>query len=341
MSSIYNEYCQATSKNLKLTAPGMEKKFRDRIRDYLISMKLIPENRELIREYIFEILSEPIQPSIEELAQGDLVVNVNPECDHYKSTGIVLGIIETPAESENVIDYCCTNSGPNWKIDDVLRKTADQLAVSSLAEIAILEEVIGDMGIGPDSNFEGFPKNRWVLLSPGDPHRELIKQELYDLTHDVYKELGGHPKISSPDSLERYTYWVIEDLDADPDIDVAMFGKPKPGGQKLGAVGHDGSGAAISAYKSKSAELRSGGSIGGVGNWWGEVSGKPAYALLRRGAPVVEDEETARMLLAGKPVEWHGAHPDPNAPDLFKAVNGWYTRHDLGHTKIIIGNPSL
>ena len=97
----------------------------------------------------------------------------------------------------------------------------------------------------------------------------------------------------------------------------------------------------IEFTKNKSAELRAGGSIGGVSNWWGEVSGKPAYAMIRRGAPVIEDEAIARQLLAGDDLVWHGQHPDPEAPALFKSVNGWYTKSfgNKSSTKIIVGNP--
>jgi hypothetical protein len=185
------------------------------------------------------------------------------------------------------------------------------------------------------------PKQEWVLLQAGDPRRDAIQQQLFDMVTDAYADKGGHPKISSPGSLNKYTYWIVEDLDDDPEVDVAMLGKPKPGGNKLGAAATDGTGPAKAAYKEKSAELRKGGSVGGVGNWWGEVSGVPAYASLSRGAPAIEDEATVRALLPGKPVIWHGMHPDEDAAPLFKAHPGWYTRTDIGHTKIIVGNPDI
>ena len=77
-------------------------------------------------------------------------------------------------------------------------------------------------------------------------------------------------------------------------------------------------------------------------SWWGEVSGKPAYAMIKRGAPAVEDESTARRLMDGDDFVWHGEHPDPNAPPMFKSVNGWYTKKfgDKSSTKIILGSPS-
>ena len=199
-------------------------------------------------------------------------------------------------------------------------------------------------GLSPGSTPEGtseFKKGEWELLQPGDSRMESAQEDLYKMVVDTYAGIGGHVKITSPASLSRYQYWAVADVDDDPDIDVAIFGKPDIGGAKMGGAANDGSAAAASAYKEKSAELRGGGSIGGVGNWWGEVSGKPAYAMLKRGAQAIEDPDKVAQLLAGDDYEFHGEHPDPNAPALFKSVKGWYTKNFGGsaHTKIILGNP--
>jgi len=189
------------------------------------------------------------------------------------------------------------------------------------------------------------PKGEWVLLSPGDPLRDAIQQDLYDLVSKTYADVEGgkHVKISGAGDMGRYPIWVVIDHDEDPEIDIGIFGKQQFGA-KSGGVGHDDSGASTSMYKATSADIRSGGSIGGVGNWWGEVSGKAAYALLKRGAPAVEDEAQVRALMPGKKIVWHGEHPDPKAAGMFKSVKGWYTK-DFGsggdHTKIIIGNPDI
>ena len=192
----------------------------------------------------------------------------------------------------------------------------------------------------PQANFE---KGEWILLAPGDERRETVKQTLYDLVQDTYAPIGGHVKISEPTSLERYNYWIVSDLDEDPEIDIGIFGKPDVGGNKLGGVGHDGSGAAKSAYKEKSTELRSGGSVDGVGNWWGEVSGGPAAALIKRHAPAIEDEARVMALLDGDNIVWHGAHPTAPPDSIFQQVSGWYTKMfgSEGHTKIIMGSPSI
>ena len=187
------------------------------------------------------------------------------------------------------------------------------------------------------------PKDKWVLLQPGDPRLDAIRDTIWELVQTTYAPIGGHTKMSTAQDLDRYRYWILKDFDEDPDVDVAMFGKPDIGGNKMGGAANDGTRAAAAAYKNKSAELRSGGTVDGVGSWWGEVSGKPAYAMLSRGAPAIEDKAEVDRLLAGDVYTWHGTHPDPNAPAPFKAVHGWYTK-DFGpggmHTKIIIGSPA-
>ena len=216
---------------------------------------------------------------------------------------------------------------------DMLEEPMVEAVIRQIVRAVLLEQAL------EEPTEVSIPKGTWLLLKSGDPRREEVKADLYDMVCSTYEAVGGHPKICDLNSLDRYTYWIVEDLDEDPQIDVAMFGKPKAMGNKLGAAANDGSTAAASAYKTKSAELRKGGTIGGIGNWWGEVSGKPAYALLKRGAPVIEDEATVRALLKGKPIEWHGQHPDPSAAPLFQSAWGWYTRTDLGFTKIIVGSP--
>ena len=187
------------------------------------------------------------------------------------------------------------------------------------------------------------PQGEWVSVETGDPMRNVIAGELFDMLQATYAPIGGHFKVSAPKDLERYKYWVVADIDEDEQPDVALFAKPDIGGTKMGAAANDGTPAAANAYKDKSAELRAGGAIGSGANWWGEVSGKPAYAMLKRGAPAVEDQAKVMQLLDGEDVVWHGAHPDPNAPALFKSVNGWYTKKfgSKESTKIILGSPTL
>jgi len=206
----------------------------------------------------------------------------------------------------------------------------------------IIEEEEANRAASATMPMPQFPKGSWHAVEPGSEEFEALQDHIYNLVNTAYAGIGGHIKISSPQSLGRYKYWVVNDHDDDPEIDIAIFGKPEFG-TKSGGVGHDGSAESVSLYKNKSADLRKGGTIDGIGNWWGEVSGKAAYGLISRGAPAVEDEAMVAQLLDGDSYTWHGEHPSPNAPEMFKSKKGWYTK-DFGpggkHTKIILGIPS-
>lgn len=63
--------------------------------------------------------------------KGDTIVNNNPECDHYKSKGIVTDVKNIKGKKGNIVGkkvcYKCTNKGNKWKQNDTLEKTTDQL----------------------------------------------------------------------------------------------------------------------------------------------------------------------------------------------------------------------
>ena len=82
----------------------------------------------ILREYIRSVLRETYQSHTDEPRQGDAVVNVNQNCKHRDSEGVVLSIAELPDDQGKVIEYECTNAGPTWEIGDILTKTMDQLA---------------------------------------------------------------------------------------------------------------------------------------------------------------------------------------------------------------------
>ena len=90
----------------------------------------------------------------------------------------------------------------------------------------ILRQLIRE--ILEQENGSPLPKGEWVLLQPGDERREAIKSNLYDMVCQTYAatKAGYHFKICKPQDLERYTYWVVQDLDDDPHADVALLGKP-------------------------------------------------------------------------------------------------------------------
>ena len=65
---------------------------------------------------------------------GDKVKNVNAECKHYGSEGIVREIRDLPQDMGYAIVYECTNDGATWKKGDMLGKTEIQLVKASYNE---------------------------------------------------------------------------------------------------------------------------------------------------------------------------------------------------------------
>ena len=62
---------------------------------------------------------------------GDKVKNINAECKHYGSEGIVKEIRDLPEDMGYAIVYECTNDGATWKKGDMLGKTEIQLVKAS------------------------------------------------------------------------------------------------------------------------------------------------------------------------------------------------------------------
>ena len=62
---------------------------------------------------------------------GDKVKNVNAECKHYGSEGIVKEIRDLPENMGYAVMYECTNDGSTWKKGDMLGKTEIQLVKAS------------------------------------------------------------------------------------------------------------------------------------------------------------------------------------------------------------------
>lgn len=58
---------------------------------------------------------------------GDNVENINPECTHYGSRGLVTKIEALEDDAGYLVSYKTSNSGPTWETDQALTKTADQL----------------------------------------------------------------------------------------------------------------------------------------------------------------------------------------------------------------------
>jgi hypothetical protein len=81
-----------------------------------------------LRRIIRESINETFQSHADEPQVGDRIVNVNPECDHHGSKGVVIAINSLPGDAGKTAEYQCSNRGPTWEKGEVLEKTLDQLA---------------------------------------------------------------------------------------------------------------------------------------------------------------------------------------------------------------------
>ena len=75
--------------------------------------------RKVIRESFISHTFEP--------AEGDHVVNNNPNCKHFGSEGLVIDVTSLRDDLGKAVTYECTNDGPQWEKGDILEKTMDQL----------------------------------------------------------------------------------------------------------------------------------------------------------------------------------------------------------------------
>lgn len=199
----------------------------------------------------------------------------------------------------------------------------DNLVVRELEQLqnSITESVNSKLGV----------KDKVVYAHAGTALADELEPDLVDMIQTSYAKAGGNPKINKVGDISaEYPDWVLMDIDEDPEVDVALFGRPTKFGPKLGASATDGTQVAKDAMtKLKGDLLRNG--------WWAEVSGAPAHIALNKLKMMpIEDKEAVIDLLDGKKIEWHGEHPEGKFPGTF----GWYSR-DIGgtkHAKIIVGN---
>ena len=89
---------------------------------------------------------------------GDKVKNVNAECKHYGSEGIVKEIRDLPEDMGYAVVYECTNDGPTWKKGDTLGKTEIQLVKAS------------------DRRYEDDEEYKNMMVTEGQKFNEFLKQ---------------------------------------------------------------------------------------------------------------------------------------------------------------------
>ncbi len=91
---------------------------------------------------------------------GDIIHNVNPDCMHYGSMGIVKGLVNLPDEMGTLVKYTVTNNGDTYSPGDVLTKTMDQLSPYGAEEY--------DYDDYEDDDYDSGDYDDWDIVSGDD-----------------------------------------------------------------------------------------------------------------------------------------------------------------------------
>lgn len=169
---------------------------------------------------------------------------------------------------------------------------------------------------------EEFPKDKWIGLN--NKEKAEYANDIFDLINTAYAPIGGNINYKSAADVlgaEGDADYEVINIDADPEPDAVSAYKKTPSGNKLTALGHDGSSQAKSKTINHYADLLR------QKGYYLEVSGKIKDILLSKGAPVVSDPELIKKVLKGKSIELND--------------DGTYQRFIGGqkHTKILLGKP--
>ena len=103
---------------------------------------------------------------------GDIVNNVNPECNHYGSTGIVQKLVSLPNEMGTLVKYMVTNNGDTFQSGDMLTKTMDQLALVGPEEY--------DYDDYEDDDYDSGDYDDWDIVSGDGLDDEDYDHNSYD-----------------------------------------------------------------------------------------------------------------------------------------------------------------
>ena len=164
---------------------------------------------------------------------------------------------------------------------------------------------------------DDYPKNSFVEL----PQKDAIKyaDDLYSLIQNAYSKKGGNLEIKSPADLKNsdITYWILKDVDTEPDADLTLGGKETKHGVKITIMGQDGSPTAKKDAVEKMISLMK------TRGFYAEMDKDLAQKL---GLAPIRNEKEVRNVL-NKDIEWHN--------------DGSYARMLAGepHTKVLVGMP--
>jgi hypothetical protein len=164
---------------------------------------------------------------------------------------------------------------------------------------------------------EDYPKNKFIEI----PSRNAMNysSEIFSLIQTAYANKGGNAEIKKADDLKNsdISYWVLKDIDQDPEADVVFGGKFTKSGIKITIIGQDGSSDAKKEVMRKLTDLMK------TGGFYAELDKDLTQKL---GIAYIKDEKLIRSII-NKELKYNS--------------DGSYDRKIAGHThtKVLVGKP--
>jgi hypothetical protein len=161
------------------------------------------------------------------------------------------------------------------------------------------------------------PKGRFIEMASRDAAD--YADAIIDLINQAYSHKGGNLKIRNANDVRNgdVTYWILKDINDDPEPEIAIGGYATDKGIKMTVMGQDGSAEAKKDAKTKMVELMK------TRGFYAEMDKDLAQKL---GLAPLRDENRVREVLQ-KEIDWHN--------------DGSYTRDIAGgkHVKVLVGIP--
>jgi hypothetical protein len=157
-----------------------------------------------------------------------------------------------------------------------------------MSRIKLYEEWIGERVI--------LPKGAYVELGARDAAE--YADTIIELINIAYANIGGHIELRNPNDIKNgdITYWVLKDIDQEPDPEIAIGGKRTHSGTKITVMSQDGTSAAKKDAILKVIDLMK------TRGFYAELDKDLAKKF---GLSPIKDEARVRDVLQ-KDLEWHG-----------------------------------
>jgi hypothetical protein len=144
--------------------------------------------------------------SIMEFRPGDKVKNINKQCMHYGSEGVVVAIMDLPQQMGKVVTYKTTNSGETWEEGQEITKTEVQLA---MMEEPYFEDTLEPIFIPEIGEMEEEEEEEEEKEDPAEELKEY-KQDFLAMNIGSLSAIMNHAKqildsLSDPSVVENLT----------------------------------------------------------------------------------------------------------------------------------------